>query len=90
MVLAVHSNASYLNEEEAQSRAGGHHFLSENVPLPPNKGAIHIITEIIKGGMSSAATAELGAMYTNACKAVEEQIKFRGNETQTADHPRSN
>jgi hypothetical protein len=26
MVLAVHSNASYLNEEEARSRAGGHHF----------------------------------------------------------------
>ena len=24
MVLAVHSNASYLNEEETQSRAGGH------------------------------------------------------------------
>ncbi len=41
MVLAVHSNASYLNEEEAPSRAGGHHFLSENVPLPPNNGVIH-------------------------------------------------
>ena len=41
MVLAVHSNASYLNEEEAQSRAGGHHFLSKNVPLPANNGAIH-------------------------------------------------
>ena len=35
MVLAVHSNASYLNEEEARSRAGGHHFLSENIPFPP-------------------------------------------------------
>jgi hypothetical protein len=34
MVLAVHSDASYLNKEEAQSRAGGHHFLSENVPSP--------------------------------------------------------
>jgi len=29
MVLAVHSDASQLNEEEAHSRAGGHHFLSE-------------------------------------------------------------
>ncbi len=28
MVLAVHSDTSYLNEEEARSRAGGHHFLS--------------------------------------------------------------
>ncbi len=36
MVLAVHSDASYLNEEEARSRAGSHHFLSEDVPLSPN------------------------------------------------------
>ena len=38
IVLPVHSDASYLNEEEAQSRAGGHHFLSENIPLPLNSG----------------------------------------------------
>jgi hypothetical protein len=62
MVLVVHSNASYLNEEEARSRAGGHHFPSENIPLPPNKGAIHNVAEIIKEIMSSAAKAELGAM----------------------------
>jgi hypothetical protein len=75
MVLAVHSDASYLNEEEARSRAGGHHFLSEDVPLPRNKkGAIHNVAEIIKGVMSSAAEAELGAMYINARKAVEIRI----------------
>ena len=74
MVLAVHSDASYLNEEEARGRAGGHHFLSEDVPLPPNNGAINNVAEIIKGVMSSAAEAELGAMYINARKAVEEQI----------------
>jgi hypothetical protein len=74
MVLAVHSNTSYLNEEEARSQAGGHHFLLEDVPFPPNNGAIHNVAEIIKGVMSSAAKAELGAMYINACKAVKEQI----------------
>ncbi len=74
MVLAVHSNASYLNEEEARSQAGGHHFLSEDLPFPPNNGAIHNVAEIIKGVMSSAAEAELGAMYINACKAVKERI----------------
>jgi hypothetical protein len=74
MVLTVHSNASYLNEEEAQSRTSGHHFLSEDVPFPPNNGAIHNVAEIIKGDISSAAEAELGAMYTNAHKAVEERI----------------
>ncbi len=48
MVLAVHSDASYLNEENARSRAGGHHFLSKNEPLPSNNGAIHNVAEIIK------------------------------------------
>jgi len=32
---------------------------------PPNNGAIHNVAEIIKGVMSSAAEAELGAMYIN-------------------------
>ena len=63
-----------LNEEESCSRAGSHHFLSEDIPLPPNNGAIHNVAEIIKGVMSSAAEAELGAMYINARKAVEERI----------------
>ena len=71
MVLAVHSNASYLNKEEAQSRAGGHYFLSENVPLPSNNGNIHNVAEMIKGVISSAAEAKLGAMYINARKAVK-------------------
>lgn len=58
MVLAIHSNASYLNEENARSRAGGHHFLSKDVPFPPNNGAIHNVAKIIKTVMSSAAEAE--------------------------------
>ena len=74
MALAVHSNASYLNEKVARSQAGGHHFLSEDVPLPPNNGVIHNVAEISKGVLSSAAKAELGAVYINACKAVEERI----------------
>ncbi len=74
MVLVIHSNTSYLNEEEAQSQASGHHFLSENVPFPPNNGAIHNVAEIIKGVISSAAKAELCAMYINAHKAVEEHM----------------
>ena len=35
MVLAVHSDASYLNEEEAQSRAGGNHFFIQGRTFPP-------------------------------------------------------
>mgnify|MGYP006150379829 CR=1 FL=1 len=34
MVLAVHSNAGYLNETKARSRAGGHFFMSSNTEDP--------------------------------------------------------
>ena len=71
MILAGHSDAGYLNESNARSRAGGHHFLSENVQHPPNNGAILNVAEIIRAVMSSAAEAELGALYINARKAVE-------------------
>jgi hypothetical protein len=71
MIYSIHSNTRYLNEANAHSRAGGHHFLSENQPLPPNNGAILTVSEIIKTVMSSTAEAELGALYTNARKGVE-------------------
>ena len=47
MVLAIHRDAGYLNEEGARSRAGGHHFLSENVANPSNNGAIYNEASII-------------------------------------------
>ena len=74
MVLAVHSNAGYLNEPEARSRAGGHFFLSTNAAIPPNNGAILNVAQIIKNVMSSATEAELGALYINAKEAVYMQL----------------
>jgi hypothetical protein len=50
---------------------GGHHFLSENVNNPSNNGAIYNEASIIKSVMSSAAEAEIGAVYINARKGVE-------------------
>ncbi len=44
MILAVHSNASYLSKPKARSQAGGHFFLSSNTPLPPNNGAVTLPT----------------------------------------------
>jgi hypothetical protein len=38
MVLAIHSDASYLSEPKARSGAGGHFFLSENDEDPKDKG----------------------------------------------------
>ena len=35
MILAVHSDAGYLNKPNARSRAGGHFFLSNDVKYRP-------------------------------------------------------
>eukprot|EP00804_Cyclotella_cryptica_P028838 CCRYP_008425-RA/>CCRYP_008425-RA protein AED:0.37 eAED:0.37 QI:0/0/0/1/1/1/3/0/442 len=90
MILAVHSDAGYLNEENARSRVGGHHFLSEDVPLPPNNGAIHNVAEIIKAVMSSAAEAETGALYINASKGSRGTKYFTGTGPQTTAHAHTN
>jgi hypothetical protein len=73
MVLAIHRDAGYLNESKARSRAGGHFFLSSNVQNPPNNGAVLTIAQIINAVMSSAAEAELGALFINAKEAVHMQ-----------------
>ena len=70
MVLAVHSDASYLSEPEARSRAGGHFFLSNDTTIPPNNGAVLNIAHIIKNVMSSATEAELAGLYIMAREAV--------------------
>jgi hypothetical protein len=74
MVLAVHSDASYLIEPKARSRAGGHFFMSQNTTFPPNNGAVLNIAQIIKNVMTSAAEAEMGALYINAREAVHMRI----------------
>ncbi len=70
MILVVHSNAGFANEKKSQSRAGGHFFLSKDYKFPPNNGAILTVATIIKAVMSSAAEAELGALFVNAKEAV--------------------
>jgi hypothetical protein len=70
MILAVHSNAGYCNEKKAPSQAGGHFSLSSNETFPPNNGAIWTNATIIIAVMSSAAEAELGAIYLNEREAV--------------------
>ncbi len=66
MKLAIHSNASYLSEPKACSRAGGHMFMAGMEEIPINNGAVLNISQIIKAVMSSAAEAELGALFINA------------------------
>ncbi len=70
MVLAIHSNASYLSEPKARIRMGGHMFMAGRDNIPTNNGALLNILQIIRAGMSSAAEAELGALFINAKTAI--------------------
>jgi hypothetical protein len=81
MVLAGHSDALYLSKSNAQSRAGGHFFMSSDVEVPPNNGAVSTILQIIKAVMSSAAEAEVGAPFINCREAVPAKhvLKFLGH-----------
>jgi hypothetical protein len=68
MILHIHSDASYLSENEAKSRAGGLFYMgnkNKNDKNLPN-GAILIISKVLKHVMSSAAEAEIGAVFINA------------------------
>jgi hypothetical protein len=81
MVLAGHNNASYLSKSKAHSWAGGHFFMSSNTAKPPNNCAILTIAQIIKAVMSSAAEAEVGALYINCREAIlaRHTLKFMGH-----------
>jgi hypothetical protein len=70
MTLAVHSDSGYLNEKKSHSQVGGHFYLSNNVPYPPNNGAVLNIAKVIDNVVSLATEAELSALFINACEAV--------------------
>jgi hypothetical protein len=77
MYLHVHSDASYMSDASAHSRVGGIFFLSQRpvdpskppaptaIP-PPQNGAIHIISTIMRNVVASAMEVELGALFHNA------------------------
>ena len=66
MILQVHSDASYLSESQARSRAGGISFLGQDSQHKHINGAIHVHSSIMKNVVASAAEAEVGALFHNA------------------------
>ena len=44
--------------------------MASDIAVPENNDAVHTVTQIIKTIMSSAAEAELGALYINCRKAI--------------------
>ena len=85
MVLWVSSDASYLSEPRARSRAGGLFFLSDKVsttqkpPIqkPKPNGVITCLAKIIKNIMSSAMEAEVAAAYENAREACPIRVTLQ-------------
>jgi hypothetical protein len=80
MILHIHSDASYLSENESKSRAGGLFYMGSGTKTDKKltNGAILIISKVLKHLMSSAAEAEIGAVFINAkegavlCTTLEE------------------
>jgi hypothetical protein len=68
MILHIHSDASYLSEKEAKSRAGGSFYMGSDTKTDKKltNGAILIISKVPKHVMSSAAEAEIGAVFISA------------------------
>jgi hypothetical protein len=85
MALWIDSDASYLTAPKARSRASGFHYLSDfptdpdkapdpNAPPPPSNGAINILCQIMREVVSSAAEAELAALFHNGKEACPIRI----------------
>ena len=70
MVLAGHSDASYISETKYRSRSGEYFFMYNNTSFPPNNGTLLVIDKIIKKVMSSSAEDELGALFVKCKEAI--------------------
>jgi hypothetical protein len=72
MQLQTHSDASFLCEPNARSRAGGIHFLTTHAGLKDpaaTNGAIEVVSTIIPSVVASAAEAEFAALFLNGMTA---------------------
>ena len=72
MILKIHSDASYLSEPKARSRAGGHFYMGDKPSNQPERGNGPLLNKstIMRNVMSSAAEAECGALYDNTKEGV--------------------
>jgi hypothetical protein len=73
MRLTIHSNASYLSDPKARSRAGGHMSMAGMEDIPINNEAVLNILQIIRAVMSLTTEAKLGALFINTKTAVSMQ-----------------
>ena len=78
MLLAIESDASYLSVTKGRSRAAGFFFLTNHRATSADafksNGAVHILCHIMREVLSSAAEAELGALFHNGKEACPLRI----------------
>jgi hypothetical protein len=78
MILAVHTDATYLLEQNGKSRASAHFYQTIHNDKEFNNGVILTLSSIIKDIMSLASEAESAALYYGCklavpiCKTLEE------------------
>jgi hypothetical protein len=70
MIVCAHTNAGFHNNSKGCSQASAHISISKNNPFPKHNGPVLSISQIMKFVMSSAAKAELDALYTSAKEMV--------------------
>ena len=74
MVLHCHSDASYLSEPKARSRAGGFFYLSDLAEDPTKaptdkfmlNGAVHVMSVILRNIMASATETKFADLFVTA------------------------
>jgi hypothetical protein len=86
MILHIHSDASYLSENQAKIRAGGFFYMgsSNNTDKKLTNGAILIISKVLKNVMSSAAEAKIGAVFYKCQRRSSPSYNIGGIRASTA------
>ena len=71
MILAAHSDASYLSKSKARSHAGAYIFVSKDDLIPRSNGpAVLSVAQVIKLVLASAAEAVLAGLFITAQEMV--------------------
>jgi hypothetical protein len=92
MILHIHSDASYLSENEAKSRAGGFFYMGSDTKTNKKltNEAILIISKVLKHVMSSAAEAEIGAGFYKRKRRCSPSYNIGRIRAPTAPHTNGN
>ena len=86
MIQNIHSDTSYLSEQNSRNRASGHYFMEwmpvANEPIKLNE-AVRTLCKILKFVAASAAEAELGALLICIRVALDQLplLSYGGSET---------